>query len=75
MNRGRTVWTPQPVPTPTARPAAQTRTFFLSSQFALPQNSLEAVVLVTLPARVYSALISGVNDTTGVGLVEVYEVL
>jgi len=39
----------------------------------LPANSLDAVVYVTLPPGVYSGLVSGVNNTTGIGLIEVYE--
>ena len=42
--------------------------------FALPANSKDAAVLLTLPSGIYSALVSGVGGTTGVGMVEVYEV-
>jgi hypothetical protein len=42
--------------------------------FALPSTSLDAVMLVTLPPGPYSVLLSGANNTTGIGLVEVYEV-
>jgi hypothetical protein len=42
--------------------------------FALPSGSRDAAVLVTLSPGSYSAVISGVGNTTGVGLVEVYEV-
>jgi len=36
-------------------------------------TSLDAVLLVTLPPGIYTAQVSGVNGTTGVALVEVYE--
>ncbi len=42
--------------------------------FALPANSRDAAMLVTLPPGTYSAQVSGVGNTTGVGLVEIYEV-
>jgi cyclophilin family peptidyl-prolyl cis-trans isomerase len=47
--------------------AAQTGAFTLTS-------ANEAVLLLTLPPGVYSAQVSGVNATTGIALVEVYEV-
>jgi outer membrane protein assembly factor BamB/subtilisin family serine protease len=37
-------------------------------------NSKDAALLITLPPDSYTAQVSGVGDTTGVGLVEVYEV-
>ena len=42
--------------------------------FALAAGSRDAVLLVTLNPGTYTAQISGVNNTTGVALVEVYEV-
>ena len=43
--------------------------------FALPSGaSKDAVLMVTLQAGVYSVHVSGVNRTTGVALVEIYEV-
>ncbi len=42
--------------------------------FALPSNSKDAVILATLPPGAYSAIIKGINDTTGTALLEVYEV-
>jgi hypothetical protein len=45
----------------------------LQSGFA-PSNSLESAVLMTLDPGAYTAIISGVNNSTGVGIVEVYEV-
>ena len=40
--------------------------------FALPDNALDAAIIVTLPAGVYSAVVEGVGGGAGVGLVEVY---
>jgi hypothetical protein len=42
--------------------------------FALPAGSKDAALLITLPPGAYTAQISGVNGSTGVALVEVYEV-
>lgn len=42
--------------------------------FPLANGSTDASFLLTLPPGSYTAQVSGVNDTTGVGLVEVYEV-
>jgi hypothetical protein len=41
--------------------------------FPLPATSKDSVLLVTLPPGAYTAQVSGVNNTTGVGLIEVYE--
>jgi hypothetical protein len=38
-----------------------------------PTNSLESGISATLPPGLYTALLSGVNNGTGVGLVEVYD--
>jgi hypothetical protein len=38
-----------------------------------PTNNLESGIATTLPAGRYTALLSGVNNGTGVGLVEVYD--
>ena len=38
-----------------------------------PTNPLESGMVATLPAGVYTALLSGVNNGTGIGLVEVYD--
>ena len=42
---------------------------------ALDADSKDAVLLLELPAGlgIYTAQLSGVGDTTGIGLVEVYE--
>lgn len=42
--------------------------------FSISANSRDAAVLVTLTPGSYTAQVSGVNNTTGVALVEVYEV-
>jgi len=39
-----------------------------------PSNDHESAVLLTLAAGNYTAAVSGVGDTTGVGLVEVYKI-
>ena len=41
--------------------------------FALPNGSTDAALLVTLAPGNYTATVAGVNDTTGVALVEVYD--
>lgn len=42
--------------------------------FPLGTGSRDAVLLLTLPPGAYTAQVSGVGATTGVGLIEVYEV-
>lgn len=42
--------------------------------FALPESSRDSALLVTLPPEAYTLQVSGANGTTGVALVEVYEV-
>jgi len=42
--------------------------------FALPTGSADAALLVTLAPGAYTAQVSGIGATTGVGLVEVYAV-
>jgi hypothetical protein len=39
-----------------------------------PSSANESVIIATLPAGNYTAIVSGVNNTTGVALVEVYNV-
>ena len=39
-----------------------------------PPNDLESAILATLPTGNYSAIVSGKNGATGVGLLEVYKV-
>lgn len=38
-----------------------------------PKDNRESAILATLPASNYTAIVRGSNNTTGVGLVEVYE--
>ena len=38
-----------------------------------PTNSLESAILTTLSPGNYTAIVSGINNTTGIGLVEVYD--
>ena len=37
-----------------------------------PSNNLESAIVATLPPAAYTAIVRGVNNTTGVALVEVY---
>ena len=39
-----------------------------------PSNPQESAILITLTPGAYTAIVSGVGDTTGVGMVEVFEV-
>jgi hypothetical protein len=50
--------------------AAETAT----GAFALPSGSADSSILIVLPPGTYTAEVSGANNATGVGLVEVYEV-
>jgi hypothetical protein len=45
-----------------------------SGTFALTAGSRDAALLVTLPPGTYTAQVSGVGGSTGVALIEVYEV-
>jgi hypothetical protein len=45
-----------------------------SGAFALASGSRDAAVLVTLSAGSYTASVSGVGNTTGTALVEIYVV-
>jgi hypothetical protein len=38
-----------------------------------PKNNLESVIITTLPPGLYTALLSGKNNGTGIGVVEVYD--
>jgi hypothetical protein len=38
-----------------------------------PSNTQESAIAATLPPGLYTAILAGLNDTTGVGLVEVYD--
>jgi hypothetical protein len=48
--------------------------FTVTQEFPLPANSKDAAMLITLPPGLYTAQVSGVGNTTGVALIEVYEV-
>jgi hypothetical protein len=37
-----------------------------------PSNAAESAVIMRLPAGAYTAIVKGVGDTTGIGLVEIY---
>jgi hypothetical protein len=51
-----------------------TAAFVQVGAFSLPANSADSAVLVTLPSGSYTAQVSGANGSTGVALVEIYEV-
>ena len=53
--------------------AQLTAGFASAGAFPISANSRDAAVLVTLPPGSYTAQVSGVNNTTGIALVEVYE--
>ena len=55
-------------PSPAAIKASATQT----GAFELADNTRDAVILVTLPPGVYTAVVSGVGSTTGIALVEIY---
>ena len=38
-----------------------------------PGNNLESAVAATLPPGLYTALLAGLNNGTGIGLVEIYD--
>jgi outer membrane protein assembly factor BamB/subtilisin family serine protease len=57
-----------------ASAATLTSTFTTLGAFALDAGSKDSALLVTLHPGVYSAQVSGVGGSTGVALVEVYEV-
>ena len=38
-----------------------------------PTNNLESAIAATLPPGLYTALLAGQNNGTGIGLVEVYD--
>ena len=42
--------------------------------FALPSGSADSALVATLPPGAYTAQVSGVGGTTGVALMEVYDV-
>ena len=54
--------------------AAHGPAFTQTGAFGLAAGSKDAALLATLPPGAYTAQVSGVNTTTGVALVEVYEI-
>lgn len=54
--------------------AALATAFGQVGAFVLPAGSADSAMLVTLPAGLYTVQVSGVNNTTGIALIEVYEV-
>lgn len=57
----------------TAGTAELSAAFAQAGAFALPAGSRDAAVLVRLPPGAYTAVTTGVGGTTGVALVEVYD--
>jgi hypothetical protein len=45
-----------------------------SGAFPLPAGSKDAAILITLPPGTYTAQATGVNGTSGIALIEVYEI-
>ncbi len=45
----------------------------ISAAGLAPTNAREAALIVNLPPGLYTALLSGVNNGTGIGVVEVYD--
>jgi peroxiredoxin len=61
-------------PAASAAGTAALRAAFTSvGAFALPDTSRDAALIVTLPPGSYTAQVSGVNNTTGLAIVEVYD--
>ncbi len=50
------------------------RVFDQVGAFSLSADSKDAALLIALPPGNYTAQVSGVGETTGVALVEVYDV-
>jgi uncharacterized delta-60 repeat protein len=42
--------------------------------FSLPSGSADCAMVLTLPAGAYTAQVTGANGSTGIGLIEIYEV-
>ena len=63
-----TVWGTSPNPAQLASVASNV------GAFALPSGSADCAIIVSLPAGAYTVQVSGVGNTTGVALAEVYEV-
>ncbi len=54
--------------------SAVTRASTQVGAFALPSGSNDACLLITLPPGIYTAIVSSADSSTGIALVEVYEV-
>lgn len=54
--------------------SATAATFTELGAFGLPIGSPDSAMVVTLPPGAYTAQVSSVNETAGVGLVEIYEI-
>jgi hypothetical protein len=53
--------------------ATLTAAFAQVGAFSVPANSADSAMLVTLPAGAYTVQVAGTNSTSGIALVEVYE--
>jgi streptogramin lyase len=53
--------------------ATLTAAFAQAGAFALQPNSADSALLITLPAGSYTVQVAGTNNSTGIALVEVYE--
>ena len=51
----------------------QSQAAALSAEGLAPTNQLEAGIVASLPPGLYTALLAGLNNGTGIGLVEVYD--
>jgi hypothetical protein len=66
--------TPQQIGAQSVATAAELTTASLAvGAFPLSAGGKDAALIVTLPAGSYSAVVSGANNGTGAGLVEIYE--
>jgi uncharacterized protein (DUF1800 family) len=54
--------------------AADAPVFAQAGAFELPSGSRDAVIVTTLNPGLYTAIVSGLSNTTGIALVEVYDV-
>jgi hypothetical protein len=54
--------------------AALQAAFTVANAFALPTNSADSALLITLPPGAYTAQVTGANGSTGIALLEIYEV-
>jgi hypothetical protein len=47
--------------------------FSQAGAFSLPANSADSALLITLAAGSYTVQVAGTNNSTGIALVEIYE--